>query len=115
MSYFAVHVLRVGNIDIQPGVRIRDGLLDKATLERLIQKGAVREFTTQVPAAVESPMNQEVLDPSRWAYDPKTLEGKGIEVLNMMIAEHVKKYGMAPIAPFETEEEAIFWLSKDKE
>jgi hypothetical protein len=79
----------------------------------LLKKGAIQEFKAPVPAPAATPENQVSIDPALWAYPMDGLKGKSLETLNMMVQEHVKKHGLAAVEPFETLEEACFWLGKD--
>lgn len=115
MSLFAVHVIRLSSDrSFQPGTKIPAGALTDKEAKRLLEKGAIREFSA--PVAVEPPptKNSETFDPALWAFEPKSLEGKSLEVLNMMIADHVAKHGLAAVEPFDSLEEALFWMSKDR-
>lgn len=112
MSYFAIHHIRLGNTEVLPGRKIKDGLLDQKEIDRLLKKGAIQKFVA--PAPVEPATgNQIATDPAMWAYPIEALRGKPLETLNMMIQEHVKKHGLAAVEPMETLEEALHWLSKD--
>lgn len=111
MSYFAIHHLRLGQTEVLPGRKIKDGLLTDQELARLLKKGAIQEYSS--PKPVEPPKNQEATDPALWAYPAESLAGKPLETLNMMIQEHVKKFGLASVEPMETLEEAMHWLGKD--
>lgn len=112
MSYFAIHHLRLGNAEVLPGRKIKDGLLTKEEAARLLKKGAIQEYEPPKPVAAP-PVNSESTDPAHWTYPLADLQGKSLETLNMMIQEHVKKHGLAAVEPMETAEEAMFWLSKD--
>jgi hypothetical protein len=113
MSYFAIHHLRLGHAEVLPGRKIKDGLLSDQEIARLLKKGAIQEFTSPKPAAATPSANQEASDPALWAYPAEALAGKPLETLNMMIQEHVKKFGLAAVEPMETLEEAMHWLGKD--
>lgn len=120
MRYFAVHVISSGLLQVEPGRKLPEDLLkllgpDK--IKKLLASGSIRESTSVPQTAPEDssvPVQQNP-DPKRWAFDPKSLEGKDLETLNMLVQDHVKKHGLAPVEPFETELEARFFLSKDRE
>lgn len=113
MSYFAVHVIRVGKSDIQPNRKIPDGVLTPAEIAKLLAKGAIKEYQGPVAAPVTT-TNQETTDPSAWAYTDDELRDKDVEALNMMIQDHVRKHGLIAVEPMDTIEEAMVWLTKDR-
>ncbi len=113
MSYFAVHVIRVGKADIAPNRKIPDGALTADEIAKLLAKGAIKEYRGTAPVSLPT-ANQESLDPSAWAYTDEQLKDKDVDTLNMMIQDHIQKHKLVAMEPMDTVEEALVWLTKDR-
>lgn len=97
--------------EIHPHHRIPDEAITPEVREWLLKNDLAVEAEPEKPAAPPAPPPKPHL--SDWAFDPKTLEKDTLETLNMKIANHVQKHGLVAVEPFESIDEAKFWMSKD--
>lgn len=105
---------------VEPNCRIPEELLKKLEgkpgkgRSELLARGFAKELTVEPVAqapAVGASVN--TIHPHEWRYTPESLKDKNLDALNILIVEHVKKHGLAAVPPFETKEEAIFFLGQD--
>jgi hypothetical protein len=93
-----------------PCQKIDSGEFDQGLLDRLVDKGFLETYDPNEappPAPVGRPVRTI---PSIWIVDPAGIRGLSLDQLNIMILERD-----GDIAPFEDEDEAAGWLSKDFE
>lgn len=108
---FATSTLFFKLVEVAANHRIPDHLLTEELRKELLERGLAVEAEPEKPAAPAAPPPKPHL--SDWAFDPKTLEKDTLETLNMKIANHVQKHGLVAVEPFESIDEAKFWMSKD--
>lgn len=104
------------------GVIIRAGSVIKdhhniseKEIKQLIAKGAVRVLNDKdVMEPAENPgVDTNVTKPWQWGFATADLEGKTLDQLNMMAADHCAAHQQIPIEPFEDVEEAIAYMTQD--
>lgn len=102
-------VITPGGEHLKPGEKV-DFLLFGSRLKSLIAKGFVEEFDPDAVVEVVPEFEPRVglVTPSIWTVDPAVLEYLDLDILNILILEKDDR-----VAPFETKEEAIGWLSQD--
>lgn len=86
---------------------MRDGILENAEKE-IIVEGQEPAPAPEVAKQEQSGSGYQVELNSKWKLDPASLADKDLDSLNLMIAERDES-----LEGFETEEEAIAWLSQD--
>lgn len=95
---------------VLPNHRIPEEALKPGAAEELVARGLAVWGDGAKPApAPQAP--PETVHNSEWAFDPAGLATDTLDVLNMKIAGHVEKYGLAAVAPFEDAEEARTFMS----
>lgn len=99
-------------INLMPGDVIDHTLIADSLLKEWIGYGWIVETVVEdVPEDLRhAEPEPEPEAPARgpWRHNPDDLEGKSLDDLNIMVQELDES-----IEPFETEEEAIFFLSQD--
>lgn len=103
-----------------PGTRFTAEMLEGTgwKLEELIANKTVIYVPLTVPedanlVLVPAPGEKPVTS-SMWAFDPATLQGVPLDALNILALEHAATYGHEEPPEFETIEEALAFLSKDR-
>lgn len=91
---------RVPGVSTNPPVSSRDGVEDQIVSGQGSDPESPR-ITSRPTAGA---------DKSQWTLDPDTLKDKSLDDLNVMVLERDSS-----VEPFETEEEAIAYLSQDYE
>lgn len=87
-----------------PGPGKEDGISENKALTTAVSNGISTSVKDKEPST-----EQTAQVTSKWVLDPALLEGKTIDELNVMIVERDPK-----VEPFATAEEAVAWLSQDR-
>lgn len=103
-----------------PNQRIPDDTFTEEEFNRLIERGAVMrvskadvtESSTQPPQGASQTAQT---GSAKWEFTKSDLEDVALEGLNMLIAQHIEKNGLAKIDPFEDRDEAIMFMTSDSE
>lgn len=115
MPLFAKCKMDLGNgVEVLPNQKIPEGALKKGADKELIARGLAMEvdpLPVAKPVPVPDPGSKPSLEKGNWAFDPKTIEKDPLDMLNMKIAGHVQKYGLAKVQPFEDAAEARAFMS----
>lgn len=114
MNYIAKTNLIAAQTRLIPNQLVPQGLYSEDELKKLLDRGliALVEDTITEPVVPPKPV---ALDPAAWAFEDSALEGKSIEELNMLAAQHIAKHGIAKVEPFDDLEEAVAFMTKDRQ
>jgi hypothetical protein len=98
--------------------RIPDDAFKPEEFARLVKCGSVllvdRESVTEpVVPSKEVRQATSVLNQGLWTFSAGDLADLTIDQLNMMIAQHVDKHGLAAVEPFGDTEEAVFFMTSE--
>lgn len=96
-----------------PGAEIEEGDFGHDRIKQLTAAGFLEAYDPKpdTPTSrAERPGRKGRVTPSIWNLDPAGLRGMSVEQLNVMVLERDAK-----VTPFETIEEAVWWLTQDYE
>ena len=94
----------------KPGEVVDPAEFGTDQLEVLVRAGYLVRSEPLVEEDLEPEGRTGRVSPSIWILDPKPLHSLGVEELNVMVLERDSS-----IAPFDTAEEAVAWLSQHYE
>lgn len=98
---------------IEANTVLQESDLRPGLAEELLARGLAREVKREEVTVVTAPPAPEasLLDQGRWAFDPKSIATDNIDTLNMKIAGHIQRFGLASVDPFTDAEEARVFMS----
>lgn len=105
-----------GSEIIPPGRKVPSAFVESLKKEELDELLARRRIVAKDPLEVPKPKAEvasERVPTAEWRFDVAELVDKPLNVLNMMIQDHVQKHGLAPVEAFTTLDEAVHWMSQD--
>lgn len=79
-------------------------------LAELLERKRIKAVDVAAHAAKVAPKLEK---PGLWKFDPAETATKPLDVLNMMIQDHVAKHGLAPVATFTALDEAVAFMAQD--
>lgn len=105
-----------GSEVISPGRKVPSAFIESLEQKELDSLLANRDIVAKDPLEVPKPKAEvasERVPTAEWRFDVAELVDKPLNVLNMMIQDHVQKHGLAPVEAFTTLDEAVHWMSQD--
>lgn len=118
IDYFAAVTFLTPTGDIPVGAKIPKDLFSEEQLASLLRKGAVTTLEAEqakvdeVLGTKKKGRKKEPNNVPDWAFDPASLEGNTIEILNLKIAGRAQELKQE-VEPFDTVEEAILFMTAE--
>lgn len=117
MQYYIIKEILMPTGMLKTGTIIQPSMFSDKKLNRLVEKGVIgiaedpKPITKNPP---QDPKNEHNPNRAEWTFDAKQLEGKTLEMLNMMAAGHRAKHKLPTEQPFEDAAEARAYMMQDR-
>jgi hypothetical protein len=117
MHYFSNCTLLAGGKlgeAIPPNQKLPEALVsqleESGELAKLLERKRIKAVDTSAHIAKVAPKTEK---PGLWKFNPAETATKPVDVLNMMIQDHIAKHGLAPVATFTALDEAVAFMAQD--